>query len=506
MRNTRWRVYINPFDNTGAYTGFVDVTDYVDFSQIGTIDSALDNTDYNLGIFRNSNFSITFRNDSGLFSDVGQPMSMFKYTRTNSLLKITYCANAAPVVCGFFKAGNTVLASEIQVFKGQISDKDLELDALTRELTFTVLGLENILTQAAIDQDFLTATSIALAFTTNFASNPSQLILGALGSIVPIIPVNAPVLLIPVGASVVPSPFKANTKYYVQTSADRGAGFVPFVYLSQSQGSFSNDPTQPSTLADPIVMTDDGTGTFILQTYIQGAKDAIYNILNQAPITDFLTVDFANINPNAIIGEFYDMSGTLGQNVWDALQDMLLATNSVFYVRNDTIYVAPRTPNAEVDYAFYGQASKLGVENIQELESIKNGLARTFNYFTWDNSPALATNSTSITMFGTLTNDLSITLYGSDVLEGFTAQQGLLNSLVAEFGLPKQEMDLYTPLSYDTLALAFLDRVTVDYPAVTMPDGTVSYTFVETPTNPYKIEGISIDPSTDLICFSIRRI
>ena len=51
MNVHRWRCYFNPLSSDGStYTGYVDVSDYVDFSNIGTLDQQLDNTDYDIGI------------------------------------------------------------------------------------------------------------------------------------------------------------------------------------------------------------------------------------------------------------------------------------------------------------------------------------------------------------------------------------------------------------------------------------------------------------------------
>lgn len=407
MRASVWRVYLNVFDDNGNYTGFQEVSEDVELDSLGTIDFALDNTDYNIGIYRNSNFSITFRNDSGKYSDVGQPTSIFRYTRTNSLLKITWQGNDKPLLSGFFKAGGEVLCPEIEVFQGFLSDKDLTMDMLTQELAFTVLGKETVLSAAT----------------------------------------------------------------------------VPFGSL---------------TIGDTI-------------------SSIIYASLNQTSITDVLTVDPANINVG--IDTATDAIADLeNKTVWDALQDLLLISNSVLYIKNEAIIVAPRTVDSSLAYTFYGQSSILGPENIQDLQNIQNGIARTFNYLYWGPSNETVQNSASVAKYGATTKEFTQTY-----ITNTTNQAAILNDILDEFGLPKQEFDLYTPLNYSTIQLFLLNQIQIDFPPqyLVPPLGlpicglaicgecetpSAIWSFTENPSNSYKVEGTSIDPQTDLMCISVRRV
>jgi hypothetical protein len=49
--NNKWRVYIKAFDDNGVYNAdWEEVTDDVIFGEIGSINSDLDNTDYDIGV------------------------------------------------------------------------------------------------------------------------------------------------------------------------------------------------------------------------------------------------------------------------------------------------------------------------------------------------------------------------------------------------------------------------------------------------------------------------
>lgn len=144
----RFRAYIKPFDGGGAYQAdWTEVTDDVDWTSIGRLSQQLDNSEYDIGIFRNASVGVVLRNEAGLYSDVDEPRSIFLFKRANSLFKITrstmpegpYCGN---VVCGSF---NTSVETEL--FIGMITDEDVKLNVNDSTIKLTVLGLESIYSQ-----------------------------------------------------------------------------------------------------------------------------------------------------------------------------------------------------------------------------------------------------------------------------------------------------------------------------------------------------------------------
>src|SRR6185312_11395141 len=270
---SKWHVYLQPFDDDGNYTGeWIEITDDVTFADLGGIGAALDNTDYDIGVYRTSSFDLVLSNNKGLYSDVGNSKSIFHFTRSNTLCKITWQQGDNPK-CGFFKAdGSAKLAPEVNVVVGLLNDDSLSMDLDTQVVTFKVLGRENT---------FVTA-------------------------------------------------------------------IVPFSSLSGS---------------DLLSVT-------------------MYNMLNQPLITMLLTINLANITSN-VDQVPDDISPFQNMTVDAALADILLATNSVLYIQDDTVYIKPRLPTADIIQTFYGQASSLGPESIQNIINIKNGVAKTFNYISW---------------------------------------------------------------------------------------------------------------------------
>lgn len=152
-----WRVYIKPFDELGAYTDWVEVTKEVDFDSLGSIALDLDNTDYDIGVYRNSNIKITLNNTGGKYSDVGAAKSIFKYKRSDSLVKITWEIGPDPALCGMAISGDSFLSEETTIFTGLINDESLAMDLDAQRISFTCLGRESLFSKAIVPFGTLSA-------------------------------------------------------------------------------------------------------------------------------------------------------------------------------------------------------------------------------------------------------------------------------------------------------------------------------------------------------------
>lgn len=189
-------------------------------------------------------------------------------------------------------------------------------------------------------------------------------------------------------------------------------------------------------------------------------SEAIYTILNQSAVTSFLTVDPANINVafDTTIDDVSDLESKTGK---EALDELLLLANSILYVKDRTIYVTSQTATPDSKYIFHGPGSNDGLETTRLIGDIRTGLSKTFNFWTWSEQTFKVENASSIEKFGVRKKEI-----GSKLITLSTKQQAILGSLVAEFGDPKQNFRLNTPLTYDVLDLFYLDKVNVNYPTV----------------------------------------
>lgn len=351
----KWRVYLKTFDDIGNYTDeWIEITDDVDMQSMGTIAFDLDNTEYDIGIYRHSNFKLTLRNEHGKYSDVDSPRSIFRHKRSNTQVRVTWEIAEEGPFCGIAETGEAVLSEEIDVIVGLLTDENLSMDLDQQKLSFSVLGRTAIFMKA----------------------------------------------------------------------------IVPFSSLSNGD-LFS---------------------------------DIIYTCLNQSEITDLMTVSEANINV-ALDQTIDDISSLENKTVQEALSELLLATNSILYVSGDAIVVSPREPTAEIQYTFYGQASALGPENIQNIKGVKNGLAKTFNYISWQGASNAASDAASIAKYGIKKKQI-----GLDFVTNSSKRNNVLQEIRDEFGSPRQEFELSTPINFKTIAIELLDRISIDYPTIVIEE------------------------------------
>lgn len=353
MSDNRWRVYFKPFDDFGNYTDWVDVTDDVSLTSFGDIQQSLDNTDYDIGIYRTGSVQLRMMNLSGKYSDVGNLMSMFKYTRSNTLCKITWSMDETPAlggtaIAGYHHAFDPGTSDEFAIFTGLLNDDALTMDLKSQQVVFAVLGRESVLDQAVV----------------------------------------------------------------------------------------------PGTVA---------AGDLI--------SAFIYKCLNQTQVSKVVGVDVSKIAVGTDV-TIDDVTDLLNRSVSDALNDLLLLSNSILKVEDDYLVIAPRTPTIDVKQTFYGQASVLGPENVTDIQNIRTGLNRTFNYFSWKDNSTPVSDGVSISKYGLRAKAAFDYTYFTDP----TKQAALMTGLLNEFSTPKQEFEILTPLTYDTAALNLLDRIAIDYP------------------------------------------
>lgn len=492
MRGNRWRVYISAFNDLGAYQPYVEVTDDVELDSLGSIASNLDNTNYDIGIYRNANMNITFRNDNGKYSDVGQPTSIFRYKRKDSLIKVTWSGEDRPQQAGFFQAGDITVAPETTMFIGLLNDESLSMDLDTQKLPFIVMGRESIFNRVTVPLSGI--SSVGQTVTVTLASpgvfttpSPHDYAIGN------------PISFSTTGA--LPTGLTAGTPYYVIS--------MPTTSTFTVSSSLGGGAVNTSGSQSGVHTINNLFGTLL--------STAIFNCLNQSPITALLTVSA----PNIIVGTDSTIDSSVdlqNKTVWQALADLLLISNSVLYVQNDTIFVSTRTPTASVKFKFFGQSSIVGPENVQNIRNIKSGSTRMFNRLSWKPSEAAVQDSSSISKFGTLPKEFSQTEF-----QDTTKQIALLTSILNEFSLPKQEFDLYTPLDYQSLAINLLDRTSIDYPPLYLPGDSpfpicgvaicgqgvlpnALWSFTVNPADHYKVIGKMIDPQLSLVMLHMRLI
>jgi hypothetical protein len=405
---SRFKVYIKPFKEDGDYEAeWVDVSDDVELSGVSVAKQSLDNNEYDVGVFRNSGVTLALTNIAGRYSDVGEPGSIFKFRRSNSLVRITWQIMHHDVKCGFFTCGNVALSDEVTIFEGLLDDRALKQGAEEQNLKFKVLGKEAILDETLVD----------------------------------------------------------------------------FSVLSNGD-------------------------TF---------EQIIFKLLDQDQITEVLTVDAININCQTDLA-VDDVTSLENKTVKEALALILQYSNSVLYVKDDVIYVSPRNASADLKFTFYGQGSRVGVENILDIVDYRKGLNRVFNFVTWRETDLYSEEFSSVQSYGVQKKEIETAL-----ITDTTKRQNILNAIRTEFGNPKREMILKAPITYETITLGVLDKVAVDYPNIAISDvgelplwdiskwDQARFPFEVLPisiesTARFKILSRDVDPNNHELIFNLREV
>ena len=236
------------------------------------------------------------------------------------------------------------------------------------------------------------------------------------------------------------------------------------------------------------------------------ASTAIKNILSVPEVTSVLNYDEANIEVDNDItidtGSYFDNLTTK-----DALDDLLVASNSVAYVdSSDNIIVRTRTETVNNIFNFYGSGDVFGRENIIDIRNYNTGLQRTFNSVIVNNQNS--SNDDLIDTFGLRSKNTSFDF----ITDNDTAMQ-VADGILDEFKYPKEELDLITYTS-EVQGLELLDVVTVDMNFRRTPEGendlpyygvskygTAIYPKIEgnlkiRPSKAWKVIGIREDPKT----------
>ena len=181
----------------------------------------------------------------------------------------------------------------------------------------------------------------------------------------------------------------------------------------------------------------------------------IKKVLNVPDITTTLTYSASNINVDLDLA--IDV-GEVFSNITakEALDVLLLASNSVLYVDNsDVIHVKPRTESANV-FLLFGGGDMYGRDNIIKISNVNNGLQRSFSSIKV-NDNTTATNAAYVTEYGFKQKTLSL-----DFITTVSKEQQIADRILLEFHVPKDEIEVDV-LSNDVKNIDLFDLVKIDY-------------------------------------------
>lgn len=186
------------------------------------------------------------------------------------------------------------------------------------------------------------------------------------------------------------------------------------------------------------------------------ATEAVYTLCNRAEITDYLTVDSANLaaSNDIVIDNPNDFDGRKLDSV---LGEIMLLSNSVIYVdENGALRMRTRQHTALKKYSFYKNSESGYRDNIYSIKSINNGRQRVKNSWYWSGtSVSSRSEERHLNRYGVTRKSIS-----SSAISSAATKQSILDNLLTEWQFPKQEFEIET--DYMPNVLQFYETVSCD--------------------------------------------
>jgi len=187
---------------------------------------------------------------------------------------------------------------------------------------------------------------------------------------------------------------------------------------------------------------------------------AIKSLLNQPAITAVLTYDAAEVSVGldlTIDSEAYFAN----ISTWDGIKALLIVSNSIIYIDNETVKVKARNYDTGLISYFYGPGDQLDQENIIRITKFNNGAHRIFNSITINEYTH--SDTTSINWFGLKEKTFTFSFMTVESKESQIAEE-----LVNQFRYPRIEFEMTVPTALAN-DVDFFDTIGVSHPVRTRP-------------------------------------
>ncbi len=200
-----------------------------------------------------------------------------------------------------------------------------------------------------------------------------------------------------------------------------------------------------------------GGGTVNIGDTFSGAIKAL---LNQPAITAVLTYDANEISVDLDLA--IDSESFFGNiSTWEGIKALLIASNSIIYIDNETVKVKARGHDTGLVSYFYGPGDQLDQENIIKISKYNNGAHRIFNSVTVNDYTH--TDTTSSEWFGL--KDIS---FSFSFITVTSKETEIAETLVNQFRYPRIEFEMTVPTALAN-EVDFFDTVGVSHPIRTRP-------------------------------------
>ena len=185
----------------------------------------------------------------------------------------------------------------------------------------------------------------------------------------------------------------------------------------------------------------------------QSFSTALFNLLNRSEITSLLTVDADNIEPKVDL-TIDDASWFTGKQLKSSLEGILLASNSVMKITDNTIYITSRQESDTVRFQFWGKGSPRP-SNIESIKNFNNGQKRVITRVQINSTTTVDAIDEILERYGSQIKTLDI-----GFIDDEATIESIANDILEEFQYPKRELELTTDFLSNEVEL--LDMVTID--------------------------------------------
>ena len=241
---------------------------------------------------------------------------------------------------------------------------------------------------------------------------------------------------------------------FLDNKGDAPISFKGIINEAGTKQDFLKDEVTFKVLSeDSTIRTTKVTGGAISSGTL--FSTAIKNILNVPDITSVLAYDESKVNVQLDL-EVDDGSWFDNKTTKEALDALMVASNSVMTIENSTMVVRDRLENSSNVFTFYGHGDLFGRENILNIANYNTGIQRMFNSVVVNTrevaDPAL------IYTYGMRQKKIDLEFINtSDKMETIG------RNILSEFSAPKLEMEIETTTDV-AKDLNLFDLVSIDYP------------------------------------------
>lgn len=139
------KAYVTPLATSTTYGTEIEITDKIKYGGLPSIKRSIDATDYEIGVYKYDDISITCLNIDGYFNDEYDGRSIFTYSRDKAKIRIVFTNRTADTI----------------IFRGIINEEATRLDPENDEIDFRILSRDSVIRNTQVSAGTITNGMLA---------------------------------------------------------------------------------------------------------------------------------------------------------------------------------------------------------------------------------------------------------------------------------------------------------------------------------------------------------